>query len=47
VAPEAEPGVEEAVREDREVILVRAPSLDEPRLLGLVERLWTGGKPDR
>ena len=43
----AEPGVEDAVREDREVILVRAPSLDEPRLLGLVKRLWTDGKHDR
>jgi hypothetical protein len=43
----AEPGVEAAVREDREVILVRAPSLDEPRLLGVVERLWTEGKPYR
>lgn len=43
----AEPGVEEAVREDREVILVRATSLDEPRLLRLVERLWADREPDR
>jgi hypothetical protein len=43
----AQPGVEEAVREDREVILVRAPSLDERRLSGVVKRLWADGKPDR
>jgi hypothetical protein len=38
-----EPGVDRAVREDREVILVRAPRLDEARLRAIVDRLWGAG----
>lgn len=36
----AEPGVEEAVHEDREIVLVRAPGLSAPHLEVTVAALW-------
>lgn len=40
-ALEAEEGIERAVHEDRENILVRAPFLDEAGVEAIVKRLWT------
>lgn len=40
-ALEAEEGIERAVHEDRENILVRAPSLNDANVEAIVKRLWT------
>lgn len=40
----SEPGIERAAHEDREIVLVRAPSTTVDQLKATVDRLWTAAR---